>query len=674
MADVTSRHHNHVVEKQPNRGPALFQSARRAKAAVATQQEWEPKSNKKKKKEFTLFEHSRKEYDEKDKRRMETIVQTVRSLEVSQASSSGMIKMGKAKVKRDDDDEEDTEDTWDTDHYIATEKLNAALDPVEQFRDVYKEDYEKHNNSRGSASSKPARSVTDWGIEAIVSDLSLSSNSALDTTTSSIPVTNGIPHNLPQPMNATTQKIQKALANAKNQIYPDDSTSAHTSNAAASASTSGEEDDKYIMEQDENDAFDKAARKRLAAGKRAKASGKSAMRQDALDHNSKIHNGTPKHSNMTQKAKFQAFGAALPHNLPKVHRARSSSPDAMKALAPPKRSSNHQSKTPEKSTRPTVSSVLSDEPPLYLKSSLPLGKSRSATPTKDRRHLSTTQSKDSSVLAPRSLTPIQLESSRRRPTPGQLLGECAHYIDDAEEKLKAIKYQREMAQYAHAEEEFYKRPKAKSKRGLMKSFSGSGDKLFSGQRRGIKKSFSGSGENLFSLQRRGIVKKPNSNNIKTSGLGQAGGYSAGSRSSGGNDQNYTGSPREPPSKRWFGRGRLEVPARAPKSEQITSSAGSSAKNKSVGSPVASVLRSDGESRGGSNTDQRQMSDRMRRHMMTFDSLMQAIENDKKNKLGAEFAVVELGDEDNAVQTHAILMNREDVEDQLGLLGPKQRFR
>ena len=44
--------------------------------------------------------------------------------------------------------------------------------------------------------------------------------------------------------------------------------------------------------------------------------------------------------------------------------------------------------------------------------------------------------------------------------------------------------------------------------------------------------------------------------------------------------------------------------------------------------------------------------------------MKAIENDKKNSLGAEFAVVELGDEESAVQTHAILMNRDDVEDRL----------
>lgn len=63
-----------------------------------------------------------------------------------------------------------------------------------------------------------------------------------------------------------------------------------------------------------------------------------------------------------------------------------------------------------------------------------------------------------------------------------------------------------------------------------------------------------------------------------------------------------------------------------------------------------------------------VSERLKRDMIDFDSLMTAIGNDPKNSLGAEFAVVELGDEGSAVQTHAILMNRDDIEDQLRARG------
>jgi len=65
------------------------------------------------------------------------------------------------------------------------------------------------------------------------------------------------------------------------------------------------------------------------------------------------------------------------------------------------------------------------------------------------------------------------------------------------------------------------------------------------------------------------------------------------------------------------------------------------------------------------------SERFRQDMMDFDTLMKAIESDKKNTLGAEFAVVELGDDNHVVQTHAILMNRDDIEDQLRARQPKR---
>jgi hypothetical protein len=59
-----------------------------------------------------------------------------------------------------------------------------------------------------------------------------------------------------------------------------------------------------------------------------------------------------------------------------------------------------------------------------------------------------------------------------------------------------------------------------------------------------------------------------------------------------------------------------------------------------------------------------LSDKLKHDMMDFDTLMKAIGDDRKNTLGAEFAVVELGDEESAIQTHAILMNRHDIEHQL----------
>ena len=743
MMDITSRHHNQVRGNNTmDQGPALFESARRK--AATPERERKPRRHpspekKTKKNEVTLFEHSRKEYDRRDKRRMEAIVHTVRSMEASQydsssaeGASSSLLDLDEvsshkrtAKVKQNkgskeegnNTEEEEEEESWNTEHYLAEAKLNAALDPVQQFRDIYKPDYDKHNTSQTSASSKP-QSITAWGHAAMVSDLSYSSNSAIEHPSPMQPATaNAIPKQLPHPMNATSQRIQQALLDAKNRIYPEGAMSVNTSYVAAasqcsgpngpfSISTTGERGDKYNpVEQDENDTYDQAARSRLSAGKPSSSQlGDFAMgttttaitspcqmpytrSTELVDRNSTVHNETPRHSN-TQKTKSeQSFGMDVSQGVShtkteKIERARSKSPDATRALVPPKRLSRRRSKTPEGLRKPHAQpGGCALQTPRSSKG-FAFGRARSTTPTrpssfnKQTSDFSNhTKSMPSSVKdQPRSLTPNRLEMARRRPTPGLMLGESRRYIDEAEEKLMAIQYQREIARNPDShEEDFYRRPRVIPKRG-GKSFSGSGDKLFGGTRRGIMKSFSGSGDKLLGGHRRGgIMKKGTEYRQSPSHLTNKGlGFAGSSRGTG----HYQGSPRDPPSKRWFGKQREEYPS------QSISSAGSRARKKGLAGQLGSFLGSEGGGSRGKLPDQDSpsinsseasvLSARMRKHMMTFDNLMRAIENDKKNELGAEFAVVELGDDENVVQTHAILMNRDDVEDQLSLLGSNDK--
>jgi hypothetical protein len=55
-----------------------------------------------------------------------------------------------------------------------------------------------------------------------------------------------------------------------------------------------------------------------------------------------------------------------------------------------------------------------------------------------------------------------------------------------------------------------------------------------------------------------------------------------------------------------------------------------------------------------------------KRMTTFDS---AIEKGETNIPRAEFGVVELGDEEGAIRTHAVLVNRDDVEFELMFADP-----
>lgn len=284
-----------------------------------------------------------------------------------------------------------------------------------------------------------------------------------------------------------------------------------------------------------------------------------------------------------------------------------------------------------------------------LTSSLPqFGRSRSVTPTKDRRHQETPSSTAESSHS-RSVTPNRLWATRRKPTPGQMLARADQFSHEAEEKLKFIQRQR-----------------GSRREGVSDLASiGSFDRL----------SISGGADRKKPLE--GIMKKNNREHDQSGGMRNGrggiskdfGGDSAASRSTEGYlDHHYSASPRsprEPPSKRWFGRRREEVPVQDKFDAIVSSVDTTSTRGLGITNRLSSILGGgEGKDRRGHFKEKAAMSERMMKHMMTFDSLMKEIENDKKNALGAEFAVVELGDEESAVQTHAILMNRDDVEDQL----------
>jgi hypothetical protein len=701
--DVTRKHHNED-------GAALFQSWRKS-----PKREHSSKSRTKhKKKNTALFQHSQQEYEERDRRRLQTIVHTVRSMEApnyqTEATPNGLPSRG---------------DSWDTQHLVSGEKLNAALDAVEQCRTVSKEDNEKPVHGKSMVDPKPiVKSVTNWGIDAIVSDLSSSSMGLEHAAVATKPMAAATPpkDSTPNQTMSVTQKIQQALADAKNQIYPErfDPPSENSClrpinqspalKEPTSISSPGDQGDKYLMQLDDTtDEFDKEARQRLKEARTSNRflsrappeSKKNNMQQTFLTsdrvaasirarqsetpkHSNQDH-VTPKHSN-THRAKTQQ-PETTPQSRP---RARSKSPDAMFPAGKTSKQRSR-SKTPEGlrlgsqamghrnriGTPDRVRSLLDSAPPSpaflnkkksilpfqgvaeapgqmvkSLKATLSFGRSRSVTPTRDLRPHDT-PSASSSIFTrshgsqSRALTPNRLLSSRRRSMPGLIMMDRSlEYTDRiAEEKLMQIHRQRAIQNSVDGEYgDSYQRPKVTPKRDFVGSVEGGRQSVGSG-----------------------------SYNTRE------GAYGAPARS-----------PRDSTPSRWFGRRREEVPMRSATQDVVNSSlssmkslqgsrgmaAGGRFSTMRGGADTTSRHKPWGSSNGDGHSDGSKdsslLSDRMMKHMMTFDSLMRAIEKDKKNTLGAEFAVVELGDEENAVQTHAILMNRDDVEGQLSSLNSKEK--
>ncbi len=717
FGDMTGQHQN-----QGN--AALFQSWRKS----PKRERRSKVNNKNKKKGLTLFEHGQQAYEERDRRRLEAIVHTVRSLEASNfdaeenSSSIPDAESDKEKMKEDE--------SWDVKHFVSGEILNAGLEAVEHFRDVSKDENDINPSNHSPSDGKPiGNTVTDWGIDAIVSDLSFSSN-GMDQGNATTTIDNlGVPVEAsPKPATSVTQKIQQALADAKNQIYPNRFDAAPEKSCLAavnrstglkdpcSISTTGEGGDKALIQNYATDYFDKAARQRQREERKSPHSSllpvmpqrlkntlqpQPRVSKDILssDRNAvALQNETPKHSN-TQKAKLNSFEP----NPGSVQRARSKSPESMLALGstnmkskPRSRSrtpdglrlggakglgSNNRIRTPDR-----VRSLLDNSEPRTpiplvkvrsnqpfggsgqqasshimkaLKSSLPIGRSRSVTPTRDVRPQET-PSAASSIFnrsngsQSRSLTPNRLWPSRQRSMPGMITMEKSIEFTDraAEERLMEIQRQRSKQRNSpDMQQEYYQRPKITPGRagGIERGFMGSDGRLF----------LEGGGTNR-SRSPLGLPQMDRNDSM----------YGAASRS-----------PRDPTSKRWFGRHREEVPIRSPIEVFNPSLSSSTRASKGKASRFNSMLVGSNSgnrakrwgSTGYSDTsrDTSMFSERMMKQMMTFDSLMKAIENDKKNSLGAEFAVVELGDEENAVQTHAILMNRDDVEGQLSVLGTKE---
>jgi hypothetical protein len=697
MMDITSRHHNHRQQQQQQEGPALFESARNASSTPERKRPSPNKQKKKKKQQqkngaLRLFEHVRKEYDERDRRRRQAIVHTVRSMEASASNfhSSGEnnssimdTDTGSSKYTPLVVEEEEHEDSWDENHYAAVEKLNAGLDPIQQHRDAHQEedfDDEYNENVPGTAlvAKTTVKTVTDWGVEAIVSDLSC--NSLGTDSASAVPFNEELPH----PTTTTaTQRLQQALAEAKKHIYPKSNAADNYSAEVAkyrvgAGSAVGEWDGDEASDQFDETAHDllyegqKSPREGLRQGTRT-----STCRQaKKTPTNASFHRETTTHANTTARShSFEVSRPSSSSDIPTIQRARSKSPDpfALLSLGPPRRS---RSNTPERLRKHSATKAESRALALMARvkpePSIDSGRNRnsgdsvlksltSGLPSKDRRSSHQEETPSAASSQRRSVTPNRLWASRRRPTPGQIMlaSGSNDFIDAAEEKLKAIQKQRRQE-------------------GNDFESVGSFDRL----------SVSGGAVRRKSLG--GIVKNKGKKQINKSPKGLKNGRGGASKGFGGDaslasrsiehEGHYIASPRssrEPPSKRWFGRGREEVPADQDKFEALLSSVDSnSTRGRGIAKRLSSILGATkaNELKGHLNNENEMMSQRMMKHMMTFDSLMKAIENDKKNELGAEFAVVELGDEETAVQTHAILMNRVDVEDQLNALGATSRKR
>lgn len=641
------------------------------------------------------------------------------------------------------------EDTWSDPRFSAGRKGHAVLNPMERFRDPYKNppsttEPNTEATETPTAEKPKMKTVTNWGIAEIVSDLSCSSAGLSN-------LVKGNTEKKHTPLSVATQRLQQAIADARNQIYPPTPADANGDTPPI------REENRPLPKEHQKDTIgispnEKPQSKRTArhptsnppptelpeppsatttrddrqptvAAPDLESGYARKSRSKSPDPLREVGISSTGVEYQRRQRQHENLSASRLEGKNSAGRPRSPTPD--KLLRPnsvdisQKRSTTP---TPQKrSTTPLRDRLLKDnasaatseipipgDAPSYkrpITPTFPFTRSRSQTPTQERQRAAFSSSASIGSQTrerPRSVTPNRLLPSLR--TPGQILGDTRHFVDKAEERLMAIQRKREaeerlVANHHQGNRKMEKNLGLESQRGgASSSFDGPSTRTHTkGKKESTVKRFFGTLGGKGDKKLRRVNSSGDLGNATTATLGMLRGGGTASRGLGVGpagsstlglggtsprmampvvatsvEESVQHSPRQSLSKRWFGRRRDEVPSRATFEVHNGSTASSRL------APPGQVILHDQYGREGSyastrtgeleyaqekssvdssSRDASNMSDKMLKQMTTFDSLMKAIEDDKKLQAPeAEFAVVELGDEENTIQAHSVLVN------------------
>lgn len=547
----------------------------------------------------------------------------------------GHVKEQTAKVRTPEEEWHETEHT--------RHQAKDALDPVENFRDAYKE-----VDAEGVISSVMIR-----GISEVFSDLSCSTNGNFNTIKSPHRKGPAVIHvqNNVSPQNPTTKQSFKStlkpLAVDFNDSFSDMPKSKSTGYTGPdSPQSTGDDGDRYTIFSDTNDAFDTAARDRL---------------------NSKTPI-LPKKGDCCLKKK-------------------------------PTRP-NHEDEG-------GISSLLKNSEMGYSR------KARSGTPASDNvRIRDAAQENGIGLFGKRRSAPRNLLLPKRKlATPGLAVGESRSFVDQVEEKLNSLKEKREVEEFETA----YFGKKKPIKMGIKK---GEKDKRVYDETGVMDYGVSHATKSAAAKMQK--EKKYVAKNLHKAGNALLGAISKGKDDHALAQKKMVASPRNiargvmvdmlqcqdnanaahimkmekndkkfnlsqhhpsmPVERGWMGRkkntkgqgkGLFEVHNR----DFISSGGGKSGRAGSWSGKVLGLRHrvaptsKCGNSLSNSSNDELSAGTnftntpphRILKRVTTFDS---AIQNGGKSTPHAQFAQVELGDDNGAIRTHAILVNKDDLEHQL----------
>jgi hypothetical protein len=545
--------------------------------------------------------------------------------------------------------EPEKEDDWRPQE--TKQRIKTGLDPVEMFRHAYKKE----------DAEEPILSVTTRQIGQMFSDLSCSSAGLSNTIKSphqkvaalekiAAPIS---PH---APSNYTSRNPStlKALAIEFTDSLSDVPNSKSTGYSGPDSPLSiGDNDDRYIMISDNNDEFTEAARHRL---------------------NSK-----------------SPLVPAVRNTLPAILKKKEID------MSPSGKNADKAGFKPGKESR-------DDEQNFQL-----LGQWRTTQPN-------------------RLLTP------KRKATPGRAMGQSRSFVDQAEDKLNAIKEKREIQEFE--EQYFGKKTQTKwepqqgktekptydtqtgvadysmshatksaaskvqrEKKSAVKKFQKAGNALFGALLTGGRDKKVASQNQLTSPSNlaRGVVM--DTFHLREAGNSQRGLAAPLSPSNGGklgeNKATVKLTPRHPAKQEngWWGRKKNGGSIPTPRGgiyevynrDSVSSGRSGGTSTKSGKGTCRFGRRRIGESVGGSSEPDSRAEDsaasskqsndissfQVMQRMTTFDSIIKDLQQLENKAPKAEFAVVEIGEDEDTFRTHSILVNKRDVEQQLTSWDPNQ---
>eukprot|EP00934_Nitzschia_sp_Nitz4_P000133 Nitzschia sp. Nitz4//scaffold18_size181773//109608//112496//NITZ4_001926-RA/size181773-processed-gene-0.56-mRNA-1//-1//CDS//3329540044//133//frame0 len=742
MEDVTSQHHNRPQRRNSfSRESTIFPSARtpsqrKSLDNVGTEknrQDYNSSNHQQRVAQsrgsgLALFKHGRMEQMEKEQRRQTQYPMAPRddfdNDDYGRAATSRFSVESAERRNPQQSSRRSSNRTKERDDVNSTQRSTmtpGSVPVLNQFREAAKKGVDTIDEPIDIPEKAPkVKSISTWGIAEIVSDLSCSSAGLSSFVRGTKPAET---KESEPPVMSATQRLQQALVDAKNNMYPQGTEGKEGSGSMESNSRAKRDNGRYP---NTNEA--EATNTRPHGGeKHMPQMGMTSQESRAGSITPQPSLGwEPRRNTRSSSKKQSGSDTSAP-------RARSNNRDPMWEVGisttgievhrPGQHSvgssrggnkagarnevRRHGSPTPEKIVRSgsetprqrngkmagtagmmsdmTASTAETPGTPRMRRPSTPTmpgASGRSVTPT--RAHppvqvIDSTTEIQQPRIRPRSMSPNRLWPSRQKPTPGQILGETRQYVDKAEERLKAIQQKREAeeqliaaraqqlaTQQAHGVQ-LPKEQKSVVKK-IFNSFGGKSDKKI------MRANSSGSLGNAAAL---GLIKGEGAGN-RGQGVGPAGTHGGTAFGGGASPR----SPRQSLSKRWFGRSREEVPSRPNFNIRNGSSTsfGGPVPHVAInptGNEVPSMLSENPlmPDRNGSYQGSAGSSSTSKMSMIqqktTFDSLMKAIESDRHQNR-PNYAVVELGDEVDAIEAGSVPTNPQALaQDQLPSVGSHQ---